>query len=316
MSWLERIRPKIRALVSSSTTREVPENLWVKCPACGQMIFHRELAANLHVCTHCGHHMRIAAKERMANLFDGGTFNTIEPPKVAADPLRFRDSKRYSDRLKEAQGKEGRVPGQDAIVVAHGTIGEMPAVVACFDFGFMGGSMGAGVGEGIVAAAKLAVLQQAALIIVPSSGGARMQEGIISLMQMPRTVIAIDQVKEAGLPYVVLLTNPTTGGVTASFAMLGDLHIAEPGAMIGFAGKRVIEETIREKLPSEFQSAEYLRDHGMVDMVVPRKELRDTLIRLLGHLMRPNPPAEVIPFPAEQAPTPAEPAPALPSPGR
>ena len=316
MSWLERIRPKIRALVSTST-REVPENLWVKCPACNQMIFHRELAVNLHVCTHCGHHMRIGPKERLAHLFDGGKYDTIEPPKVVIDPLRFRDSKRYSDRLKDAQGKEGRAPGQDAIVIAHGTIGEMPAVIACFDFSFMGGSMGIAVGEGIVAAAKLAVLQQGALIVVPSSGGARMQEGILSLMQMPRTVIAIDQVKEAGLPYVVLMTNPTTGGVSASFAMLGDIHIAEPGAMIGFAGKRVIEETIREKLPAEFQSAEYLLDHGMVDMVVPRKDLRETLTRLLGHLMRPNPPAEVIPFPAEQATQPVvEPPPVIPAPAR
>src|SRR5262249_33869911 len=223
------------------------------------------------------------------------------------DPLRFRDSKRYSDRLKDAQSKEDRAPGQDAIVIAHGSVGEMPAVVACFDFDFMGGSMGIAVGEGIVAAAKLAALQQAALIIVPSSGGARMQEGILSLMQMPRTVIAIDQVKEAGLPYIVLLTNPTTGGVSASFAMLGDIHIAEPGAMIGFAGKRVIEETTREKRPPDFQGAEFLRDHGMIDMGGARKELRETLIRLLGHLMRPNPPAEVIPFPAETAPpAPAE----------
>jgi len=315
MSWLERIRPKIRALVS--TTREVPENLWVKCPACGQMIFHRELAANLQVCTHCGHHMRIGARERLNQLFDGGTFNTIEPPKVPADPLRFRDRKRYSDRLREAQAQEGRVAGQDAIVIAHGTIGEMPAVIAAFDFDFMGGSMGIAVGEGIVAAAKLAVLQQAALIIVPSSGGARMQEGILSLMQMPRTVIAIDQVKEAGLPYIVLLTNPTTGGVSASFAMLGDIQIAEPGAMVGFAGKRVIEETIREKLPPEFQSAEYLFDHGMVDLVAPRKDLRETLTRVLGHLMRPNPPAEIIPFPGETpAPVAPEPEPALPVPAR
>ncbi|MGH7005435.1 MAG: acetyl-CoA carboxylase, carboxyltransferase subunit beta, partial [Alphaproteobacteria bacterium] len=281
-----------------------------KCPACGQMIFHRELAATLHVCTHCGHHMRIGARDRLAMLFDGGIFSTIEPPKVPADPLRFRDSKRYSDRLRDAQSKDGRTPSSDAIVIAHGAIGEMPVVAGCFDFGFMGGSMGIAVGEGIVAAAKLAVLQQAALIVVPASGGARMQEGILSLMQMPRTVIAIDQVKEAGLPYIVLLTNPTTGGVSASFAMLGDIQIAEPGAMIGFAGKRVIEETIREKLPPEFQSAEFLLDHGMVDMVVPRKDLRETLTRLLGHLMRPNPPAEVIPFPAEAAPASESPLPA------
>jgi len=282
MSWLERIRPKIRALVS--TTREVPENLWVKCPACGQMIFHRELAANLHVCTHCGHHMRIGPKQRLANLFDGGTFNTIEPPKVPVDPLRFRDSKRYSDRLKDAQSKEGRVPGQDAIVIAHGTVGDMPAVVACFDFEFMGGSMGIAVGEGIVAAAKLAVLQQAALIVVPSSGGARMQEGILSLMQMPRSVIAIDQVKEAGLPYVVLMTNPTTGGVSASFAMLGDIHIAEPGAMIGFAGPRVIKDTTQAELPPGFQTAEFLVEHGLIDAIVSRREMKDRLIYYLDYL--------------------------------
>jgi acetyl-CoA carboxylase carboxyl transferase subunit beta len=301
MTWLQRLRPKIRALVA----REAPENLWEKCPACGQMIFHRELAANLHVCTHCGHHMRLGVAQRLASLFDGGTFSTIEPPKTPVDPLRFRDRKRYSDRLKEAQGEEGRNGQSDAVVVAHGTIGEVPAVVACFDFDFMGGSMGIAVGEQIVAAAKLAVLQEAALIVVPASGGARMQEGILSLMQMPRTIVAIDQVKEAGLPFIVLLTNPTTGGVSASFAMLGDIHIAEPGAMIGFAGKRVIEETIREKLPDGFQSAEYLRDHGMVDMVVPRAELRGVLVRLIGHLMRPNPPAEIVPLPVERLPAPA-----------
>jgi acetyl-CoA carboxylase carboxyl transferase subunit beta len=312
MSWLERLRPKIRALVS--TSREVPENLWVKCPACGQMIFHRELQANLHVCAHCGHHMRIRPADRLAMLFDGGGYDTIEMPKVPIDPLRFRDTKRYTDRLRENQAKDGR--SADAIVVAHGSIGELPAVVACFDFEFMGGSMGIGVGEGVVAAAKLAVLQQAALIVVPASGGARMQEGVLSLMQMPRTVIAIEQVKEAGLPYIVLLTDPTTGGVSASFAMVGDVHLAEPGAVIGFAGKRVIEETIREKLPSEFQSAEYLLDHGMVDMVVPRKELRETLVRLLAHLMRPKPPAEIIPFPAEAQPAPAETPPAAPEPAR
>jgi len=284
MSWLERIRPKIRALVS--TSREVPENLWVKCPACGQMIFHRELAANLHVCTHCGHHMRIEPRERLANLFDGGAYNSIEPPKVPVDPLRFRDSKRYSDRLRDAQAKEGRVAGQDAIVIAHGAIGEMPAVIACFDFDFMGGSMGIAVGEGIVAAAKLAVLQQAALIVVPASGGARMQEGILSLMQMPRSVIAIDQVKEAGLPYIVLMTNPTTGGVSASFAMQGDVNVAEPGAVIGFAGPRVIKQTIGQDLPEGFQTAEFLLEHGMVDLVVPRSELGSVTARLLRMMQK------------------------------
>ncbi len=296
MSWFQRIRPKIRALVA----REVPENLWVKCPKCGQMIFHRELAANMHVCTHCGHHMRIAPAERVAALFDDGEHATIELPKSPTDPLRFRDRKRYADRLKEAQTESARGANADAIIVAHGKIGMQPAVVACFDFDFMGGSMGVAVGEGIVTAARLAVLQEAALIVIPSSGGARMQEGILSLMQMPRTVVAIDEVKEAGLPYIALLTHPTTGGVTASFAMLGDIQIAEPGAVIGFAGRRVIEETIRETLPADFQTAEYLRDHGVVDLVVPRKELRETIGQLLRHLMQPNPPAEIVTLPKER----------------
>ena len=305
MTWLQRIRPKIRALVA----REAPENLWEKCPACGQMIFHRELAANLNVCNHCGHHMRLAVKPRLASLFDGGEFQAIEPPKAPLDPLRFRDRKRYIDRLKEAQAEDGRAAGSDAIVVAHGKIGGQPAVVACFDFTFMGGSMGVAVGEGMVAAARLAAMQEAALIAVPASGGARMQEGILSLMQMPRTVIAVQEVKEKGLPYIVLLTDPTTGGVSASFAMLGDIHIAEPGALIGFAGKRVIEETIREKLPEGFQSAEYLREHGMVDMVVPRKDLQATLARILKLLMQPKPLAPVIPLPVERvAPPPGTPA--------
>jgi acetyl-CoA carboxylase carboxyl transferase subunit beta len=314
MSWLSNfVRPKIRALVS----RDLPENLWVKCPACAQMIFHRELDANQKVCNHCGHHMRIGARERLAALFDDGAFTEIEPPETVVDPLRFRDRKRYTERLREAQAKAGGSTA-DAIIVAHGTMGGMPVVIAVFDFAFMGGSMGVAVGESIVAAAHLAVLQEAPLIVIPASGGARMQEGILSLMQMPRSIVAIDEVKEAGLPYVVLLTDPTTGGVSASFAMLGDVQIAEPGAQIGFAGKRVIEDTIREQLPEEFQTAEYLLDHGMLDMVVPRPQLRDTLIKLFGHLMRPNPPAEVIalpttertaPKPAPKA-EPAEPAPA------
>jgi len=297
MSWLDRIvRPKIRALVS----REVPENLWVKCSSCGQMIFHRELEASQNVCTHCGHHMRIAARDRLTALFDDGAYKEIEPPRAVADPLKFRDRKRYVDRLKEAQAKaapgpDGKHHG-DAIIVAHGKMGGIPTVIATFDFS----SMGIAVGEGIVAAARLAVLQEASLLIIPASGGARMQEGILSLMQMPRTTIAIDEVKEAGLPYVVLLTDPTTGGVSASFAMLGDIAIAEPGAVVGFAGKRVIEETIREKLPPGFQTAEYLLEHGMVDMVVPRGELRDTLIRLFRHFLRPNPPADIVALPAER----------------
>jgi len=284
MSWLTNVvLPKIRAVVSAK--REVPDNLWTKCPACGQMLFHRELEANLNVCHACGHHMRIDAKRRMGVLFDKGEYTRIELPKPVVDPLKFRDSKRYVDRLKEAQAVHG--PNRDAILVAHGKIGGHDAVVAVFEFGFMAGSMGIAVGEAIVAASRLAVLQSAALIIVPSSGGARMQEGILSLMQMPRTTIAVEEVKEAGLPYFVLLTDPTTGGVTASFAMLGDIQISEPGAVIGFAGARVIEETIREKLPEGFQRAEYLLDHGMVDMVVSRHDLALTIGRLIGLLRKP-----------------------------
>ena len=293
MSWLSNfVLPKIRAVV---TKKEVPDNLWDKCPRCGQMLFHRELEANLYVCHACSYHMRIDPRRRLAMLFDDGIFSRIELPKTVVDPLRFRDRQRYVDRLKESAAKAG--PGSDAIVVAHGRIGGNAAVVAAFDFAFMGGSMGVAVGAGLLAAARLAVLQEAALVAIPASGGARMQEGIISLMQMPRSIIAVDEVKEAGLPYIVLLTDPTTGGVSASFAMLGDIAIAEPGAVIGFAGARVIEETIREKLPEGFQRAEYLRDHGMVDMVVPRGELRDTMIRIVDLLRHPTPPAEVVSLP-------------------
>jgi acetyl-CoA carboxylase carboxyl transferase subunit beta len=286
MSWLTNfVRPKLQALVRKT---DVPENLWEKCPACGQMVFHRDLEANHRVCTECGHHLRIPATRRLELLFDEGRFERLALDKVEADPLRFRDRKRYADRLKEAQSKTGE---QDAIVVADGTMGGMKVVVAHFNFDFMGGSMGQAVGDGLIAAARRAVRLRAPLIAVPASGGARMQEGILSLMQMPRTIIAIDEVKEAGLPYVVLLTDPTTGGVSASFAMLGDIQIAEPGAVIGFAGARVIEETIRETLPNGFQRAEYLREHGMIDMVVPRGQMRDTLIRLLRLLMPGDAPA-------------------------
>jgi len=279
MSWLTNfVRPKIRKLVQKA---DVPENLWDKCPACGQMIFHRELNQNHRVCPHCGHHMRIDVKTRLELLFDEGKYERSETPRVLVDPLKFRDRKRYTERLKEAQAKTEE---QDAIVIAHGTMAGAPAVVAAFNFDFMGGSMGMAVGEGLVAAAGIAVARKAALIAVPASGGARMQEGILSLMQMPRTTIAVDQVKEAGLPFIVLLTDPTTGGVSASFAMLGDIQIAEPGAQIGFAGARVIEETIREKLPEGFQRAEYLLDHGIIDMVVHRRQLRETLVRVLALL--------------------------------
>ena len=299
MNWLTNyVRPKIRALVQRS---EVPDNLWRKCPACDAMVFHRELEANHEVCPHCAHHLRIEPEKRLKLLYDEGEFTTIELPDAALDPLRFRDRKRYTDRLKEAQAKTGR---KDALVVVHGTIGGQPLVTAAFDFAFMGGSMGIAVGEGLLAAARLAVLQEAALLVIPASGGARMQEGILSLMQMPRSVIAADLVKEARLPYITLLTDPTTGGVTASFAMLGDIAIAEPGAIIGFAGRRVIEETIRETLPEGFQRSEYLLEHGMLDMVVPRAALRDSLIRLLRLLREPRPSAEVIPL-AQSEPEPA-----------
>jgi acetyl-CoA carboxylase carboxyl transferase subunit beta len=287
MSWLTNVvLPKIRAVVSR---KAAPDNLWRKCPGCGQMLFHRELEANLHVCRNCGHHLRIGAEPRLKLLFDEGAFTRIELPATVVDPLRFRDRRRYGDRLREAQAAFGA--GSDAVVVAHGQIGGTAAVVAAFEFGFMGGSMGVAAGEAVVAAARLAVMQEAALVAAPASGGARMQEGILSLMQLPRTIIAADMVKEAGLPYIVLLTDPTTGGVSASFAMVGDITVAEPGAVIGFAGARVIEETIREKLPDGFQRAEYLRDHGMVDLVVPRAELNATLGRILG-LLRNRQPSE------------------------
>src|SRR5246127_4946425 len=285
MSWLTNfVLPKIRAAVGR---KAVPDNLWHKCPGCEQMLFYRELEANLYVCRNCGHHLRIGAALRFKILFDDGGFTQIELPKTAVDPLRFRDRKRYTDRLKEGQAAFGLQ--SDAVLVAHGRIGGFPAVVAAFEFGFMGGSMGIAVGEALLAASRLAVLQEAALIVVPASGGARMQEGVLSLMQMPRTIIAADMVKDAGLPYIVLLTDPTTGGVSASFAMVGDIALAEPGAVVGFAGARVIEETIREKLPQGFQRAEYLFDHGMVDLVVPRADLHATLGRILGILRYPHP---------------------------
>jgi acetyl-CoA carboxylase carboxyl transferase subunit beta len=282
MSWFEKVPPKIRALVGKTN---VPDNLWHQCSACSQMIFHRELDANQMVCPNCGHHMRLTAAKRLAALFDNGAFDTVAVPDVPADPLKFRDRKRYSDRLKEARTTKG---ANDAIIVAVGQILGHETVVAVFDFQFMGGSMGIAVGEGFLAAADQAIERQAPLIVIPSSGGARMQEGILSLMQMPRTVIAVQKVKEAGLPYIVILTDPTTGGVSASFAMLGDIAIAEPGAVIGFAGARVIEETIREQLPKGFQRAEYLLEHGMIDMVVPRQQLPKTLARVIDLLKNPE----------------------------
>ncbi len=306
MNWLTNfVRPKIRKLVSK---KEVPEALWEKCADCGQMIFHRDLEATLYVCSQCDHHMRIGPRERFAQVFDEGEHQRVELPEVVSDPLKFRDEKRYADRVKESRTKTGE---DEAVVVAHGTLDGNAVVVAVQNFAFMGGSMGLAVGEAIVTAARLAVLQRAALIIFAAAGGARMQEGILSLMQMPRTTVAINEVREAGLPYIVVLTDPTTGGVTASYAMLGDIAIAERGALIGFAGPRVIENTIREKLPEGFQRAEHLLEHGMIDMVVHRRELRALLARLVDLLRNAGPKAEVVALP--QA-LPAAPAPDVPAP--
>ena len=299
MNWLtNRVLPKIRAL---GRRKETPDNLWRKCPSCGQMIFHRDLEAAQFVCQHCGHHMRISPKERFDALFDNVDYTCIELPAVPADPLKFRDSKRYSERLKDARAKSGDT---DAMLVAHGAMGGNNVVVAVQNFDFMGGSMGLAVGEAVIAAATLAVVQDAPLILFAASGGARMQEGILSLMQMPRTTVAVQRLREAGLPYIVVLTDPTTGGVTASYAMLGDIQIAEPGALIGFAGQRVIEQTIREKLPEGFQRAEYLLEHGMLDIVVHRHELRATLIRLVDLLRNRAPRADVVALPRSDAEAP------------
>ena len=286
MSWLaEYVRPRIRTLLGRSN---VPDNLWQQCPGCQQMLFTRDLERNLKVCTSCGHHLRPTAAERLSYTLDEG-YTRIELPRAPADPLKFRDTKRYVDRLKEARDRTGL---EDAVLVAHGEILGQPAVVVAMAFEFMAGSMGAAVGEAIVAAARLAVLQHTPLIVFTASGGARMQEGGISLMQMPRTIIATQMVKEAGLPYLTVLCDPTTGGVTASFAMLGDIQIGEPGALIGFAGARVIEQTVRETLPDGFQHAEYLLEHGILDMVVNRLQLRETLARVLG-LLAPAAPVPV-----------------------
>jgi len=289
MNWLSNfVRPKIQALVRK---REVPDNLWTKCPKCGQMIHHMEIKTRQFVCQHCDHHLRVGPDGRFPHLFDNGEFSIIELPDVAADPLKFRDEKKYSDRLKDARSKTGQ---KDAVVVAHGKLGGQSAVIAVQNFSFMGGSLGQGAAEAIIAAAKLAVLQDAPLIIFSAAGGARMQEGILSLMQLPRTTIAVQMLQEAGQPYISVLTDPTTGGVTASYAMLGDVAISEPGALIGFAGPRVIENTIRERLPEGFQRAEFLLEHGMLDMVIHRHKMRETLIRVVELLGNRPPSGEVV----------------------
>ncbi len=288
MNWITNsVLPKIKAWVRSE---DIPDNLWVKCRSCGQMIFHREFEEAYNCCATCGNHAPLSPANRFRMTFDEGNYKLVELDSINEDPLKFKDTRRYSDRLRDTRAKTGLA---DAISVAHGTIGGKPAVMAAFDFRFMGGSMGRSVGNGIIAAADEAVARDAALITVPSSGGARMQEGILSLMQLPRTIIAVDRVRDANLPHIVLLAHPTTGGVTASFAMLGDLQLAEPDAIIGFAGRRVIEETVREKLPDDFQTAEYLQDHGMVDSVVARREQHVFLARALGFLMERKPAARV-----------------------
>lgn len=285
MNWISNVvPPKIRSILK----RETPENLWVKCPESGELVFHKDLEANLFVVPGSGYHMRIPAKARLDALFDDGVYESLPSPETPADPLKFRDVKRYTDRLKDYRTKTG---AYDAVRLAAGGLQGLQVTVAVQDFDFLGGSLGMAAGEAIVAGMMRAVENRTPFIIFTASGGARMQEGMFSLMQMPRTTVAVQRLKEAKLPYVVVLTNPTTGGVTASYAMLGDLHIAEPGAVIGFAGARVIEQTIRERLPEGFQRSEYLLQHGMVDMVVPRAQMRDTLGRVCRLLMKAPAPA-------------------------
>ncbi|MBO0732724.1 MAG: acetyl-CoA carboxylase carboxyltransferase subunit beta [Methylocapsa sp.] len=286
MNWISNVvPPKVRSLLR----RETPENLWVKCPDSGELVFHKDLEANLFVVPGSGYHMRLPAKARLDNLFDDGIYEEIATPEVPLDPLKFRDVKRYTDRLKEYRQKTGAA---DSVRLANGCLYGMKIIVAVQDFAFLGGSLGMAAGEAIVTGMTMAAERRTPFIIFTASGGARMQEGIFSLMQMPRTTIAVQRLREAKLPYIVVLTNPTTGGVTASFAMLGDVHIAEPGAVIGFAGARVIEQTIRERLPEGFQRAEYLEAHGMIDMVVDRRDLRAALGRLCALLMQSRPAAQ------------------------
>ncbi len=275
MNWITSVvRPKIRSLLGAK--RDVPENLWIKCPETGQLVFHKDVEANLWVIPGSGYHLRMGAKARLASVFDGD-WEDIALPEVAIDPLKFRDEKRYIDRLKDARNKTGAI---DAVKIAVGSLDGLTVTVGVQDFDFMGGSLGMAAGEAVVKGMETAVERKTPFVLFVASGGARMQEGILSLMQLPRTTVGVQMLREARLPYIVVLTNPTTGGVTASYAMLGDVHLAEPGALIGFAGPRVIEQTIREKLPEGFQRSEYLRDHGMVDMVVHRHDLKATLSRL------------------------------------
>jgi acetyl-CoA carboxylase carboxyl transferase subunit beta len=278
MSWIDRVRNSIPFVAK----RETPENLWYKCPQCGAMTFQKEFEENQSVCPKCEHHARIGAARRFDLIFDNGMHTPLPSPQVREDPLKFRDTKKYVDRLKAARTAANE---PDAFLNAKGEIEGRKAVVGVQDFAFMGGSMGLAVGAAFVAGVQAAIAEKAPYIVFTAAGGARMQEGILSLMQMPKTTVAIQQLHEAGLPYIVVMTDPTTGGVTASYAMLGDVQLAEPGALIGFAGQRVIEQTIREKLPEGFQRSEYLLDHGMLDMVTHRHQLRETLARLIAFLV-------------------------------
>jgi len=295
MNWLEKLTPP--GVKRMFEKRDTPEHLWVKCPKSGEMVFHKDLEAALYV-TPAGHHMRIGPQRRFAYTFDHGRYEEIAAPAVAKDPLRFRDDKRYTDRLKDARHKTGR---EDAMGIAVGKIGGVRSVVVVQDFSFMGGSMGMAVGEAFIKAAEEAVSRKAPLICFAAAGGARMQEGALSLMQMPRTTLAVQMLKEAGLPYIVVLTDPTTGGVTASYAMLGDVQFAEPGALIGFAGPRVIEQTIREKLPDGFQRSEYLLEKGIIDAVVDRRQLPEKLSAVLSALMKTRPPPRKKRLPSPEA---------------
>ena len=281
MNWISNyVRPKINAIFSKKDT---PENLWQKCPKCGLMLFHREIKDSLSVCNGCGHHMLISPNERLLNLFDGGIYSKIDIDDVIEDPLNFKDTKKYTDRIKETRKKTGE---KDAMVLSVGDIGRLKVTVAVQNFLFMGGSMGMSVGNSIIAGVNNSLKFKTPFVLFAAAGGARMQESILSLMQMPRSIVAIQSLKEARLPYIVVLTNPTTGGVTASYAMLGDITIAEPNALICFAGPRVIEQTIGEKLPDGFQKSEYLLEHGMIDMVTSRDKIREKLILLLHILMK------------------------------
>lgn len=296
MNWITNyVRPKINSMLGR---RDMPENLWIKCPETGEMVFHKDLEENQWVVPNSGHHMRIDSSNRLKFFFDDGAFETLENPKVAVDPLKFRDEKRYVDRLRDAKAKTSL---DDAVVCAQGKIDGLDIMAIVQDFAFMGGSLGLAAGEAIINGFTHAIEKKLPVVLFAASGGARMQEGTLSLMQLPRTVVAVERLKEAGLPYIVVLTHPTTGGVTASYAMLGDIHMAEPGALIGFAGPRVIEQTIREKLPEGFQRSEYLMEHGMVDMVVPRGELKDRITSLLKILLKvPNAEPETIEQPENE----------------